>query len=340
MRDDALLFEARWRKGKLGFWRWFLGIGASDYRQNDSVDVAYERNGRPMLLEGLDIEAAMTRLTRCDIGSGRGRRALARCCSRSASGSCSPTPRSSRWRCLRSCALRRDGQRRRLGLMRSTSRFAGGLHGAGSPAGGPQRAFVISVPLLILACIACERRLAQRPDRGADGAGLVGAAVVAAALELLVLSTGRDRAVLLWAAAGVLGAAVGPRWRLSDRVAVVAGDVRAAGAGGAARPARRARRAGAAEARGAAAVAVAASRPALAPLVALTLASAALSAALFLLVILLIEGWRHSPAEAALTVTVMPIAALVAGQWARERHGLVPAIAARCSSPAASPRSA
>ena len=43
--------------------------------------------------------------------------------------------------------------------------------------------------------------------------------------------------------------------------------------------------------------------------------------------ILLIEGWRNSPAEAALTVTVMPIAALVAGQWARERHGLVPAIA-------------
>ena len=68
-------------------------------------------------------------------------------------------------------------------------------------------------------------------------------------------------------------------------------------------------------------------RPAPAPLLALTLASAALSAALFLLVILLIEGWRHSPAEAALTVTVMPIAALIAGQWARARHGLVPAIA-------------
>lgn len=68
-------------------------------------------------------------------------------------------------------------------------------------------------------------------------------------------------------------------------------------------------------------------RPAIAPLVALALASAALSAALFLLVIMLIEGWRHSPAEAALTVTVMPVAAIAAGRWARGRHDLVPALA-------------
>ncbi|MEA2155550.1 MAG: hypothetical protein QOE11_1690, partial [Solirubrobacteraceae bacterium] len=70
-------------------------------------------------------------------------------------------------------------------------------------------------------------------------------------------------------------------------------------------------------------------RPALAPLIALALASAALSAALFLLVIMLIEGWRHTPGEAALTVTVMPIAALAAGGWARSRsrQGLAPALA-------------
>ena len=47
------------QEGKLGFWRWFLGAwGVGTYRQNDSVDVSYERNGRPMLLEGLDIEPA------------------------------------------------------------------------------------------------------------------------------------------------------------------------------------------------------------------------------------------------------------------------------------------
>jgi hypothetical protein len=36
------------REGRLGFWRWlslFLGV-AGTYRQNDSVDVIYEVNGR------------------------------------------------------------------------------------------------------------------------------------------------------------------------------------------------------------------------------------------------------------------------------------------------------
>jgi hypothetical protein len=51
----------------------------------------------------------------------------------------------------------------------------------------------------------------------------------------------------------------------------------------------------------------------------LTLASAAPSAALVLLVILLIEGWRHAPGEAALAVTVMPVPALLAGRWAGRR---------------------
>ncbi|MEY2516824.1 MAG: hypothetical protein QOJ89_4182, partial [bacterium] len=61
-------------------------------------------------------------------------------------------------------------------------------------------------------------------------------------------------------------------------------------------------------------------------LVALALVSAALAAALFLLVIMLIEGWRLSPGEAALVVTAMPLAALVAGRWARARHRLAPAL--------------
>ncbi len=56
--DGRLRFAAGLKKeGKLGFWRWFLGAwGVGTYRQNDSVDVSYEHNGRPMLLEGLDIE--------------------------------------------------------------------------------------------------------------------------------------------------------------------------------------------------------------------------------------------------------------------------------------------
>jgi hypothetical protein len=46
---------------------------------------------------------------------------------------------------------------------------------------------------------------------------------------------------------------------------------------------------------------------------ALALLSAALTAALFLLVLLVVEGWRRSPAVAAIAVTAVPAAALVAG---------------------------
>jgi hypothetical protein len=47
------------KEGKLGFGRWLAGaFGVGTYRQNDSVDVRYERDGRPMLAEGLEIESA------------------------------------------------------------------------------------------------------------------------------------------------------------------------------------------------------------------------------------------------------------------------------------------
>ena len=45
------------REGKLGFWRWlsmFLGV-AGTYRQNDSVDVVYERDGRRIVATGLPL---------------------------------------------------------------------------------------------------------------------------------------------------------------------------------------------------------------------------------------------------------------------------------------------
>ena len=60
VRAETLRFERELKKeGKLGAWRWFLGAwGVGTYRQNDSVDVSYERNGHPILLEGLDIEPA------------------------------------------------------------------------------------------------------------------------------------------------------------------------------------------------------------------------------------------------------------------------------------------
>lgn len=58
-------------------------------------------------------------------------------------------------------------------------------------------------------------------------------------------------------------------------------------------------------------------RPAVRANLTLALLSAALTAALFLLVLLLVEGWRRSPGVAALTVSVVPVAALAAAPLAR-----------------------
>ena len=55
---DELVFQRSLaREGKLGFWRWasmFLGV-AGTYRQNDSVDVVYERDGRRVVASGLEL---------------------------------------------------------------------------------------------------------------------------------------------------------------------------------------------------------------------------------------------------------------------------------------------
>ena len=55
----TLVFERELRtEGKLGFWRWlslWTGI-AGTYRQNDSVDVAYRRSGKPVVAAKLPLE--------------------------------------------------------------------------------------------------------------------------------------------------------------------------------------------------------------------------------------------------------------------------------------------
>jgi hypothetical protein len=57
-RDKELVFKRRLgREGRLGFWRWtslFFGV-AGTYRQNDSVDVVYEVDGRRTVEAGLPI---------------------------------------------------------------------------------------------------------------------------------------------------------------------------------------------------------------------------------------------------------------------------------------------
>ena len=56
-----LVFERKLaEEGRLGFWRWlslFLGI-AGTYRQNDSVDVVYEMDGRRTVVSGLPMRQA------------------------------------------------------------------------------------------------------------------------------------------------------------------------------------------------------------------------------------------------------------------------------------------
>lgn len=57
--DRNLIFSTPIRQeGKLGFWRWlsmFIGI-AGTYRQNDSVDVTFQRDGRRLIESALPIE--------------------------------------------------------------------------------------------------------------------------------------------------------------------------------------------------------------------------------------------------------------------------------------------
>ena len=55
----TLLFDRELQtEGKLGFWRWLsLWVGiAGTYRQNDSVDIAYRRNGKPVVAARLPLE--------------------------------------------------------------------------------------------------------------------------------------------------------------------------------------------------------------------------------------------------------------------------------------------
>ncbi|HKF81650.1 MAG TPA: MFS transporter [Solirubrobacterales bacterium] len=143
---------------------------------------------------------------------------------------------------------------------------------------------------------------------------LGGAAAVTAALELLPATVGSERrAATVWAAAGATGAALGPAvgglltelvsWQsifliqvpvaLIAAVPILAVAKHEAATGIIEAEVRRT------------------GRPHLWANLALAMVSAAIAAALFLLVLLLIEGWRLSPIEAALVVSVMPLAAIL-----------------------------
>ena len=143
-----------------------------------------------------------------------------------------------------------------------------------------------------------------------------GAVAVVAALELMVSTFGDDRrAIATWVGAGAIGAAIGPglgglltelvSWQsiflVQVPVAIVAGvplkdiviqETREWKIPDPVQP-------------------VEGNRPHLPANLALALVSASIAATLFLIVLMLIEGWLLTPIEAALVVTVLPVAALV-----------------------------
>jgi MFS family permease len=186
---------------------------------------------------------------------------------------------------------------------------------------GPARVTVGGLVVFAGASLACglapsiEVLLAARCVQAIGGA-----AAVCAALELLPGAVGSERAAATtWAAAGAAGAALGPglgglltelvSWQsifLVQVPAALALAVPLLGQAGRERSevAVRAelRRSG---------------RPHLAANLALGLVSAALAAALFLVVLLLIEGWRLTPIAAAAAVTVLPACSLLAAPLAR-----------------------
>jgi MFS family permease len=141
---------------------------------------------------------------------------------------------------------------------------------------------------------------------------LGGAFALVGSLELLVAEYGERRGVAAWVTAGVIGTATGPfagglltqafSWQAIFVVQVPFAVL--------AVPAALAVRA-------APDITPDRHRPAVRSNLTLALLSAALTAALFLLVLLLVEGWRRSPGTAALTVSVVPVAALAARPLAR-----------------------
>ncbi len=180
---------------------------------------------------------------------------------------------------------------------------------------GPGRAAAVGLAIFAGAGLACglaDSLSTLIVARCVQAVG--GAAAVTAALELLPATVGSERrATAIWAAAGATGAALGPAvggiltelvsWQsifllqvpvaLAAAVPILAVAKHEAATGVLQTELRRT------------------GRPHLWANLALAMVSAAIAAALFLLVLLLIEGWRLSPIEAAIVVTAMPLAALL-----------------------------
>jgi MFS family permease len=187
---------------------------------------------------------------------------------------------------------------------------------------GPGRSAAIGLAVFAGGSLACGLATGLGPlltGRAVQAAG--GAIAVTAALELLISSTGSERkGIATWVAAGAVGAAVGPglgglltelvSWQSIFLIQVPVAII-------AALPLRDAIIEETREWRVPENPGKADSRPHLPANIALALVSAAIAATLFLVVLMLIEGWRLSPIEAALVVTVLPLSAFVGARLGR-----------------------
>ncbi len=177
----------------------------------------------------------------------------------------------------------------------------------------PNVAYAGGIVVFSLASLACGLAPSFAALVGARSVqALGGALLVCAALDLLSEGSGSDaRAAAVWASAGVIGAAIGPAlggiltqtlgWEwiflLQAPLALV---TLVALRGIASHPWR-----------------APVERPRISPNLALVLVAGALTAALFLLVLLLVDGWGLDPAQAGVVVTVMPIVAIASARLAR-----------------------
>jgi MFS family permease len=208
----------------------------------------------------------------------------------------------------------------------------------------PRRAFVVGAAVFATSSLACGLAASFELLIAARCIQAVGAAlVVTAALGLLSDTTRSDvRAIRVWVAAGVLGAALGPAaggvltevfgWEsifLVQVPLVLVSFVALRGVSVRALPAPRARSAplqgssrGRTPRERISVLRNSAARPHLTANAALLLLSGGLVAALFLLVLLLVTGWGMSPAAAGLVVTVLPLAAIAAARLSPRSIGI------------------
>jgi predicted MFS family arabinose efflux permease len=187
----------------------------------------------------------------------------------------------------------------------------------------PREAYLAGGVVFAGASLACGLAPSFEVLVGARCVQAVGAAlIVTAALDLLAQLEGSDeRALRIWVAAGVLGAALGPAaggiltqllgWESIFLVQVPLALVLLLAVRGVTGRA----------------AATAAGRPSILANAALLLVAGGLVAALFLVVLLLVDGWGMSPAAAGIVVTVMPVVAIAVGRFRPRALGRIQGVA-------------